>query len=226
MHVLDLPPDVHCQHILKYFTVADCWAISRTCKEMYAHMNKEIFGLFKKHFNSDERSEQIEIVNYFISITPPPRYVFTGSSVWSTLLGVRWVGQDIDVFVECSPMGMSDIRHKREIFIKGKRYFSTGCRRIPELFYGECLYIVQGGPLFTKIADIVWCKNNSIENVLDNFDIVGCGCYFDDKVLFIPNPSDTLLKVSVAKKQPNTSEEVFKNRLIKYRQRGIKILQI
>lgn len=225
MHISKLPTEIYCNQLLKYLTVADCWAISRTCKEIYGYMNKKIFGLFKEHFNFNgtKRSEHMSVIRYCLGIISPYNYAFTGSIVWSTLLGEYWFDQDIDLFVEGSYLRMHELRRGGNLSYKGTFYEVIVLPGVPATFYGDCLRI-RDIPNWNRIADIVWCKDNSIKSTLDQFDITGCSCYFDDKVLFIPNPSDTLFKRSFVKKQPGISDEIFQSRSSKYRERGITLL--
>lgn len=225
MHISKLPKDVYCNQLLKYLTVADCWSISRTCKEIYGYMNKKIYGLFKEHFKFTDRrkGEHMSVIRYCLGIISPYNYAFTGSIVWSTLLGVYWFDQDIDILVECAPSGMHVLRNGGNMRYKGTFYEVVVLPGVPSTFYGDCVRI-RDIPYWNQIADIIWCKDNSIKSTLDQFDIIGCSCYFDDKVLFIPNPSDTLFKRSFAKKQPGIRDELFQSRLSKYRERGITIL--
>lgn len=226
MHISKLPKEIYCNQLLKYLTVADCWAISRTCKEIYGYMNKKIFGLFKEHFKFTDRprkGEHMHVILYCLGIISPCKYAFTGSSVWSTLLGEYWFDQDMDILVEGSHSRMHELRLSGNLRYKGTFYDMIVLPGVPVTFYGDCLRI-RDIPYWNRIADIIYCKNNSIKSLLDQFDITGCSCYFDDKVLFIPNPSDTLFKRSFAKKQPGTLDEIFQSRLSKYRERGITIL--
>jgi hypothetical protein len=95
-----LPSDM-LGHILDFVSTTESWSLSRCNKTLYARVNPMIYSLFEKAF-----------LKRALKITPfiDPRKVISceceywimGSLVWSTLMGVEWDDQDVDLYVSAN----------------------------------------------------------------------------------------------------------------------------
>lgn len=203
-----LPNDI-ISNIVQYNSTTELWSLSRTCWAFYGCLDKTMYKFFKERFTKEieERERMYGFkVDYFLGILNPRKHVYTGSLVWSTLLGEEWDDQDIDVFAQrqdsndpFTPVIFPQIGNVSCLhYNQGQELFPVdhGVAFDDDFVYNETYSVFWTPPYANrrlKIMDLV-TFTGTVEDKLKCFDIVACMCSFDNKWLTIPNPRHTLFK--------------------------------
>jgi hypothetical protein len=198
--------------LFNYYSITEIWALSRTCKYFYKMINSMIYSLFKPRLlkRMNEIIEFKNILDFFqlpINITT---YVITGSIVLSTLLGEKWSGsmyassllnmnknQDIDCFYTTSDDNVYETlsNMNNNVFSVNGLEYELQSGTYNDGFLLCSLYKNNDDIDRIKLIDFVLCSE-TIMNTLNDFDIVACSSYYNNKELYIPKPFETLFKRS------------------------------
>lgn len=217
-----------------YVSTTEHWSMSRSCRYLYSVLNKKIYGLFKKRFEDEIEKRQdhygfkIEDLLFFVNCQ---EYVFTGSLVWSTLLGEEWENQDIDIFGK-KPAGriglhLASLNVFNQSINRMRNVTNTQLhfKYVNGAAYYDDLYSLSSSPgphnVSVKILDIVMCVDQ-IKDKIENFDMIGCMSTFDDKWLTILKPHDTLFKRTGLADHYDVNKTPA--RILKYESRGVQVL--
>ena len=221
----DLPSDI-LGALATFCPVSSCWSLSRTCKHAYLSINKKIYSIFEKQFLREVFWKEFQhnlYIDFFLEKLEVTTYVYSGSLVWSTLLGVNWENQDIDIF---SSDIVGSFNHNSWLLTTpNKTKFAIGYSGYAVSGYIYPLVTLKvrsdGRSLLLKFADIISCGGKSIHNRINEFDMVGCSNYFDPngKILYIADAKNTLFK-RTEKRLVDGNTPTFE-RMGKYAARGI-----
>lgn len=196
----DLPSDI-LGKLAGFCTVSSCWSLSRTCKHAYLSMNKKIYSIFEKQFLREVFWKEFQhnlYIDFFLEKLEVTTYVYSGSLVWSTLLGVNWKNQDIDIFSSDRVGSFEQDTYVLSTLNNTKVAIGYSGNVVSGYVYPLVTIKVQsdGRILYLKFADIIDCDGKSIHNRINEFDMVGCSNYFDPngKILYIADAQNTLFK--------------------------------
>lgn len=231
-----IPDDVLAKIAVDYGTVTELWALSRTCKSLYKALNKRMYSLAKERVF--KRMKEIypvpegDLRTIFPVMQGATDYVITGSLVWSSLIGARWKYQYIDIFYNKNKNIVHDVYNTGRLLADthaaeyGYQQFTYTSSIYPGI--GHMIQI-WGNITVDRVKELVNViaigGHVTLEEKLEEFDIVGCSSSFNDRELFIPCPAETLFGVTRTRPMVDPSDEFScdkrKSRINKYERRGI-----
>lgn len=238
----DISEDIYFMIFTNYnLSIVDAWNLSLTCKCQRKIFNNLVIKIFKFHLLNrlKSKSKKLTIEKIFNNkhngIYDGINYdvkdiVITGSTLWSILLNEEWENSDIDIFVGANIdkdkqfYGIYDSSISKFGKLLGYKLLNTFVddSKIKNwkissgvLMYESCVtkLINKSGE---KLFDIVIHNINNLYQKINQFDIVGCSCYYNGKELYISNPKETLNKKSFI-----NESLINPNRILKYMNRGI-----
>ncbi len=228
--------------VVEYGSISEMWNLSRTCKNLYAGLNCHIFNVFKQRLDKRVNTIIPGVTSKDLILKDAHECAISGSIVLSTLLGVEWKDQDIDIYWNCGVENLPDV--DKEDFM-----FTAQDREVQLLIDKERLHFIKKaiGPLpnvemylraisrygtgpqhvvgstgsystWRMVLDYTHIKQ-TVEEFTSRFDLSACQSYFDGKVLKIALPELTLNRISTFQHYPRA--ERVEERFEKYFNRGI-----
>lgn len=188
-----LPSDI-LGKLAGFCTVSSCWSMSRACKHTYLSMNKKIYSIFEKQFLREVFWKEFQY-NIKIELQLPKcdmsPYFYSGSLVWTTLLGESWKDRHIEIFSYHNTEQAVDFC--RNMDGNPKIWTVPVDNHVSVYVYP----LIEAHWDHLKVVDIIPCsESDSFEDVINKFHIVGFSNYFDPlgKTLYIKDAQNTLFK--------------------------------
>jgi hypothetical protein len=239
----DLPTDILNLIVSQYIgDFVTLWSMSRTCWKMYRNLNPHLRIVAWKLV--EKRCREMYSPGIQTLGLADGKWAVTGSIPWSVFMGERWEKQDIDVTYE-GDASQSEFLTGHEVD-DGCRCLGGSCLCNEPSRYDEiennrgCVIVTverqregRFNVYFKKVSavDVFRAVNDSIQETVDGYDILGCQCYVNPTTLYIPKPYLTLFGVSEYKANhfpPYRTGSSYNNsgRLEKYANRGIRFVGI
>ncbi len=181
-------------YLIKYFNdFSSLWALSRTNKYLYKLLNKKMISIFKNTFEKKiiDKACCLDILEHVKKLD---LYIFSGSFIWSILLGEEWEFQDIDIFCKSNDKN-NLIMRKLEPHIYDN--FPLMKMKYCGLDYDGVNGILDVWSVYNqgmKFLEFIMVEYPN--SFTEQFDVDGCKSWYDGTYLFVQDPINTLFKVS------------------------------
>lgn len=227
--MFQIPRDVWLQ-CFRYLKFTDIYSLTITCKALKTNQTNNFVRIVKERMQ--ERAHEIfPPMKDGLFIQKDHPFAYTGSLLWSVLLGERWKDQDVDV-IACGNTEL--VRNfEPEYYQFHEHYFPALSRAYDELSMNGferdasrttiSTFDNEYDAKQTHSVDIIWAPE-SFKHTVDRFDIIGCMSYLTNTgELYIPSPMETLFKQTRVGCTVS-SEDSRLTRYYKYTGRGIEFL--